>query len=402
MGILLSPQSSMSFAEAQALPQGAQLEAITQIIQRATEPDDLRQITRQILDPSSSLTLVTTRPLLNVLISRLSHSEDLLNFALDMIAPRTSTFEEQVATLREALATRYESQQEYLEAARVLQAISLESGQRVIGDDYKLKIYIRIIRCLLEEDEGINADAYLNRATLLIHTTNDAEILLHFKMSQARIFDTKRKFIEASQKYHELSLASQIEVSERAACLGAAMTCAVLAPAGPARARLLSTLCKDERAHELPNWMILEKMFLDRLIASQQVDEFSKTLKPHQLATLGDGTTVLSRAIIEHNLLAASRIYENIGIPELAELLALDTRSVERFARGMIESHRLSGEIDQVSGIIDFNVSLAQEGRETQRWDRAIESLLEEVEECTTIIEKQHPEWAKSRQAVTI
>lgn len=377
----------------------ASLDAYVQFIQKSTSPDDFRRVTAQLVDGSANVSLVIARPAINALITRIADSEELLTFALERLTHRISVFEEQVCRLREVLASRFEAQHEYLEAARTLQGISLESGQRVIGDDYKLNIYIRIIRCLLEEDEAISADTYLNRATLLIHGTTDPEILLHFKLSQARIFDAKRKFIEASQKYHELSFTTQIPESERSACLEAAITCGVLAPAGPARSRLLATLYKDERAQDLGNYRILEKMFLDRLIG-REVDDFAKSLKPHQLALLSDGTTVLSRAVIEHNLLSASRLYENIGIQELGELLALEPRAAEKFARGMIESRRLSGEIDQVSGIIEFTnpIKLADEGTETERWDRAIESLLGEVEDCSAQLEKRFPAWYQAHR----
>lgn len=386
----------------QALPANAQLEAYLQMINGASTTEELRHITAQILDPSTSISLVVARPVVNELIKKISSSEELLTTALAALSPRTSTFEEQVAAVREALATRLEEQQEFLEAARILQGISLESGQRVIGDEYKLKIQIRIIRCLLEEDEAISADAYLNRATLLIHTTSDPAIQLHFKLAQARIFDAKRRFVDASQKYHELSFSPLIPESERSACLEAAITCAVLAPAGPTRSRVLGTLYKDERSQTLPNIKILEKMFLDRLIAGTEVDDFAKTLKTHQMAILSDGTTVLSHAVIEHNLLSASRIYENIGITELGELLELTPRAAEKFARGMIESKRLEGEIDQVSGIIEFTTptKLADEGTETERWDRGIESLLVELEACATAIEKSFPEWIATRQTI--
>ena len=41
---------------------------------------------------------------------------------------------------------------------------------------------------------------------------------------------------------------------------------------------------------------------------------FSGTLKPHQRALLPDNTTVLERAVMQHNLLAASKLYNNIYI----------------------------------------------------------------------------------------
>jgi COP9 signalosome complex subunit 4 len=71
----------------------------------------------------------------------------------------------------------------------------------------------------LEEQEAIQAEAYLNRAALLIPNSNDTLLTLTFKLSQARILDAKRRFLEACSKYHELSYISQIEEGERILCL---------------------------------------------------------------------------------------------------------------------------------------------------------------------------------------
>ncbi len=407
-----------------SLPSQSQKDAYLDLFSTLSSESDMKTFISHISD--QSLGLVVSRPVLADLIPKLHGNQELLAYTLDQIGPRAVSFEEQVCQLREALADFYESHAEFLEAARVLQGISLESGQRFISDDYKIKIYIRIIRCLLEQDEAIAADTYLNRATLLIHTSHDPEIQLHFKLAQARIFDAKRRFIEASGKYHELSYSPLIPESEREACLAAGMTCGVLAPAGPTRSRLLATLYKDERCAQLPNFHILEKMFLDHLITPLEVTVFAKGLKAHQLALLADGTTVLSRAVIEHNLLAVSKLYENIGFVELGRVLGVEKEGAERYARRMIESGRLRGEIDQVDSLLEFigngpgfsgaassvgtapgavhGAEKAQSRddvlRETQRWDSRIARLLHEAESIAGALEKSDPEWIRSRITV--
>src|SRR5438270_849549 len=66
----------------------------------------------------------------------------------------------------------------------------------------------------------------------------------------------------------DVSFEPQVDESERLRCLSAAITCAVLAPAGPQRSRILATLYKDERASQyLPtDFAILEKMHFLRLL----------------------------------------------------------------------------------------------------------------------------------------
>ena len=68
---------------------------------------------------------------------------------------------------------------------------------------------------------------------------------------------------------------------------------------------------------------------------------FGEQLKPHQMASLPDGTTVLEAAVIEHNLAAAARLYNNIYLSELGTLLGVDAIKAEEIASKMITESRL-------------------------------------------------------------
>jgi COP9 signalosome complex subunit 4 len=123
-------------------------------------------------------------------------------------------------------------------------------------------------------------------------------------------------------------------------------------------------------------------MFLDHILRSGEIKNFEGTLKPHQLAKIAissndklasavqedDGpisnepnastrtgpSTVLDRAVMEHNLLASSKIYKNITFRGLGALLDLTPGAAETMARKMIEQGRLRGSIDQVDRLIWF------------------------------------------------
>ncbi|GJE84847.1 hypothetical protein PsYK624_009230 [Phanerochaete sordida] len=293
---------------------------------------------------------------------------------LSIVQPRLVSYEEQVNALRFVLADILESEEDWSTAARVLTGISLDAGQRT--DEDKLRVYVRIVRLLLEEEDSVQAETYYNRAASLVHTTQDRELLLGFKLCQARIHDYSRRFLEAASRYHELSYVAEIDEEERRQMLNAAVTCAVLAPAGPNRSRILASLCRDERTSELPTFNILSKMFLDRILRAAEIAEFEGTLKTHQLAKIslssGDRValaddddagasrrtgpaTVLDRAVMEHNLLASSKIYNNITFRGLGALLDLAPGAAETMARRMIEQGRLKGSIDQVERLIWFD-----------------------------------------------
>ncbi|EGO01924.1 hypothetical protein SERLA73DRAFT_177559 [Serpula lacrymans var. lacrymans S7.3] len=299
---------------------------------------------------------------------------------LATIQPHIVSYEEQVNSLRYQLADLLESEEEWSEAARVLMGISVDSGQRALPDEEKLRLYIRIVRLLLEEEDSVQAETYYNRAASVVHSTNDKETLLQFKLCQARISDYARKFLEAAMRYHELSWVAEIDEEERREILSAAVTCAVLAPAGPNRSRVLASLYRDERSAELPTFNILSKMFLDHILRPAEIKSFEEKLRPHQLAkiaissndqlasTIDDDdlsepnastrrgpATVLDRAVMEHNLLASSKIYNNITFRGLGGLLDLTPGAAETMARKMIEQGRLKGFIDQVDKLIWFD-----------------------------------------------
>ncbi|KAG7449171.1 uncharacterized protein BT62DRAFT_887959 [Guyanagaster necrorhizus] len=330
--------------------------------------------------------LLIGRQILTDVVKALTHdsirNHDLRKNAVEdtlaVVLPKIVSYEEQVIALRFQLADLLEEEEEWSSAAHVLMSVYNESGQRSFTDSDRLRGYVRIVRLLLEEEDSVQAETYFNRAQLVVHSTNDKETLLQFKLCQARISDYGRKFLEAASRYHELSYVGEIDEDERRQMLVAAVTCAVLAPAGPNRSRVLASLYRDERTSDLPTYNILSKMFLDHILRPTEVKEFEGTLKPHQLAKIAissndrlassshdnaDDTTtnsrtgpstVLDRAVMEHNVLASSKVYNNITFRGLGALLDLTPGAAENMARKMIEQGRLRGSIDQVDKLIWF------------------------------------------------
>ncbi|KAH9938146.1 uncharacterized protein B0H18DRAFT_866598, partial [Fomitopsis serialis] len=358
---------------------------------QATLAQDLHILVENVVQDSTGL--VIGRQVLSELVKALEAGvvldvdlrKQIVQDTLDIIQPRIVSYEEQVNSLRFQLADILEADHSWSEAARVLMGISLDAGQRHCSraTEDKFKILLRIVRLLLEDEDSVQAETYYNRAALLAPSTQDKEALLSFKLCQARISDYSRKFLEAAARYHELSWVTEIDEDDRAHMLSAAVTCAVLAPAGPNRSRMLASLCRDERTAELPSYNILLKMFHDRILRAAEIKDFEGTLKPHQLAKIAPSSndrlasaisddndvhdptaskrtgpsTVLDRAVMEHNLLASSKIYNNITFSGLGALLDLTPGAAETMARRMIEQGRLKGSIDQVEKLIVFESS---------------------------------------------
>lgn len=81
---------------------------------------------------------------------------------------------------------------------------------------------------------------------------------------------------------------------------------------------------------------LLEKVFKERILGREEVEAFSKTLSPHQLAILPDGSTVLDRSVMQHNLSALSKLYCNISFEELGAILGVSSDKAESIASDMI------------------------------------------------------------------
>ena len=123
----------------------------------------------------------------------------------------------QISGIREKLAEIYESEESWTEAARVLQVIPLDSGHRVVSDEYKLGIYLKIGRLFLEDDDAVSAEACLNRAAIILssipNTSSNQNVRvaqLQLKASQAKVLDFQRRFLQAAQRYFELSYAPEM------------------------------------------------------------------------------------------------------------------------------------------------------------------------------------------------
>ncbi|KND89495.1 COP9 signalosome complex subunit 4 [Tolypocladium ophioglossoides CBS 100239] len=381
----------------------------------ATAVDDLNAIVDSFFD--QALGVVATRAVLAAFIATLKalKNEDMWievgTRTLATLAGQPSSFLDATATLCELVATAHESNEDFSDAAEALAAIPLDSSQRKVTDEDKARIWIRIVRNYLEVDDSTAADVYINKLKNIMHTVTDQDLNLHFRLSQARIQDAKRDFLSASQRYHEISFSAAIAEEERLHTLGMAIKCAILTPAGPMRSRTLGRLYKDERSVQLDEFGILEKIFLDRLLSPEEVDKFAEGLQPHQLAKTSDGSTVLARAIVEHNLLGASRLYNNIRFEALGSLLGLNAEKAEETTARMIEQGRLVGRMDQLEGIIWFEGGEASgekgsgraeviTGKEMRRWDANVESLSEEVENITNSLQKEFPDFVAANLVV--
>ena len=418
---MVSPKVAEALEQARKAPLIAEYQNIITNIQTLSTPDhiaaDLTAFADTVL--AGNLGVVNTRTLITDLITTLRALENhdlIISVGQHVVraiptAPLSSSLIEQSAALHELVATAHEANEDFLDAAKLLAEIPLDSSQRQVPDAEKAAIWIRIVRNYLEVDDSTTAETYLNKLKNVMHDVDDPELNLHFRLSAARIQDSNRQFLQAAKSNHDISFSPAIAEEERLHTLGMAIKCAILAPAGPLRSRSLGLLYKDERSAGLEEYGILEKMFFDRLLSAAEVDKFAQDLAPHQLAKTSDGSTVLAKAVVEHNLLSASRLYSNIGFDELGLLLGLDGDKAEDTTAKMIEQGRLAGSIDQLERIIWFEGGDASGekgsgraevpvGKEMRRWDGNVQALAEDVERLTDALQAEFPDFVAAQIAV--
>eukprot|EP00879_Flechtneria_rotunda_P003196 GHRR01003419.1.p1 GENE.GHRR01003419.1~~GHRR01003419.1.p1 ORF type:complete len:398 (+),score=130.77 GHRR01003419.1:295-1488(+) len=343
---------------------------------------------------SDEVPLVISRQILTVLAQELSKlpadvHKPVATHALGCIAPRGVSFLDQSTLIREKLAELLEEKEEWSKAAQVLAGIDLDSGVRAVEPQYKLQTHIKIAMLYLEDDDPVSAETFIKKASSLIASNKDPVLELQYKTSYARIMDTKRRFVDAASRYYELSSITTRTIGGLAVgeddligALNNAITCTILAAAGPQRSRMLSQLYKDERSASLPVWPFLEKVYLERILRRGEVEAFAATLKPHQMALLPDGSTVLSKAVMQHNLLSASKLYNNISVEELGNLLDVAPNKAEQLAAEMIGEGSLQGTIDQVEALIHFQDSLEQ----LVQWDKQVANVCGKVDNILDMI----------------
>lgn len=294
---------------------------------------------------------------------------------LEKLNARVLSFESQVMLLRNHLAVTYEKEGSYKEAAEVLISMPvLTSYKPEKVTEFKMENYLKIASLFLKACDIDNAENYVNRASLLQMEGMRDELKLEYKLAYANILDHKRKFIEAAQRYAELSSKSNLPEIDKLEALKNGILCTILASAGFRRSRMLASFFKDERSASLPLYSVLEHLHMERLIKRPDLDGVDALMHPHQRALTSDGLTLLERAIVEHNLLAASKLYKNVSFDQLGALLQIEGRKAEKIASIMVSEERMAANIDQISNLITFTVP-----ENVAAYDQHIDGLCQQV-----------------------
>jgi len=314
---------------------------------------------------------------------------------VDIIKEKAEDFPYAYMKAIDLLATVYQGEGEdnFKKAALVLSSFKFDSYRQLNATAAeKVAWYVNTAEFWLAVDDSGSASQHIKRAFQHINDVKtDPKLVFRFKTCYARVLDSERKFLDASMRYIELAQtgASIASESDLILTLEFAVTCAILAPPNPSRSRVLALLMSDERAPNLRNYNLLEKMFKERIVRNNEVEAFQKMLQQHQNAETSTGRTVLQNSIIEHNMFAASKMYNNITFPELGSLLGIKAHEAEQLASQMIEQGRMKASIDQVDGVVEFEAATDN----LHIWDNQIQAVCSQVNDVLENITKKHPQY---------
>ena len=280
--------------------------------------------------------------------------------ALSRLSARVSAgaFDDADFALRFPLYTVYASEGDHLRAAATLGAARLDSS--ALDDATRAAACVKVAQQYVKGGDEVAADRFLKKASESVYRVGDFALLLQFKSLYAVLLDTKRRFLEAALRYLEVLAdgGERVDDEEAVSFLDKAAVCGVLAPAGPQRSRLLATLLRDERIGAIRPVVgaMLARVGRAGLVPPAEAAAFEAALEPHQRAQTADGTSVVARALVEHNTHAAARLYTSLSFGRLAELLGVTPAAAEAAAARMIGERRLAASLDQVGGFVDFEL----------------------------------------------
>jgi COP9 signalosome complex subunit 4 len=124
---------------------------------------------------------------------------------------------------------------------------------------------------------------------------------------------------------------------------------------------------------------LLNKIARGQLLMPDDVTAFEATLEgQHRQGS--DGLSLLKRAVCEHNLRAASQVYKNIALDELARLLRVSPARAESVAAEMIVAGRLQAKLNQRAMLLTFADGSAQPRSTLAAFDVQIAALVAQTD----------------------
>jgi len=303
--------------------------------------------------------------------------------------------DETINMLRFNLAKMYQFECEdddenFIKAARHLGKMSLDNAPALL----KVKAWVRCAQLYVADHCFREAEMFLGKLANILKFGKEAKAIndkykRRYMSANAAVLDNNQKFHQAANEYYRLSTVLPDE-EERKSKLTLGLKCVLLAPGSS----MLPVYFKDERCAAVPGFNLVEKIFLQRFIEKKDWEEFESTLAEHQTRKSKEGWTLLEKAVIDNNLLAASNVYTNISMSNLGIVLGVSAEKAEEISSTMISAGRLKGTIDQNKGTLQF---LPFDYNELSAWDTHVGIACNSVNRIFDRLVELHPQWVEKQ-----
>ena len=180
---MASPAVTSALQQIEATSASEKPSQYTALLQQIVETSnnvaaDLNAYAQTLLD--DSLGIVVLRPLLAAFVdayrtvkdpdAKIDVGEKVITL---LQSKGAGQYEEQDTQIKHALADAFEQNDDFRRSAQTLATINLESTQKSVSADDKARVWIRIVRCYLEEDDPTSAFTHLNKIKNIIFNVQD-------------------------------------------------------------------------------------------------------------------------------------------------------------------------------------------------------------------------------------
>jgi len=231
----------------------------------------------------------------------------------------------------------------------------------------------------------------LQKVANLVNQIEDEALKVPYQFMYAESLERCGRTTEAANRYMELAFqppSSALSESRRNIALQNAALLALLSPASPSRSRVLSHLLNDKRFDASPLHDYTMRVVFERMIPRASLDVLLFML-PERMSC-SSGPTNSKQVMLrwrEHNLMAASRIYKNISLKSLAELLECNEEEAEELAVRLILNNQLAASVDQENGCVVFN----QAQSELALWREQVAHVCQALTDLSDTIASSYP-----------
>lgn len=279
------------------------------------------------------------------------------------------------------LTSIYEQNNEFHKALDTLKLLQVDTLVQDFEDilsfqKFKVEINTRIAKNSLKVNDFESAEAYVSRIAPILPD-------LESKGVDDLIIDTYKTSVETMVKVGKwFDAASKLIILDNETFDIPTVKYTILSQCDPLKTRLLQNIVESPRISQnilnTPLAPIFDKVYNKKIV---YYEDYLQALS-YFLDTDTQGlsteyiTDALSKALVENNLIAASRVYDNTSIKSFSEILHLDETYVEELAADMIREERLDALVDDISKVIEFN---AQKKSPIKEWNNHM------IEACTIL-----------------